>query len=626
MAQGSLLGKADPTLAKMSYAEAMADVTPDFKDVYEKEAANQVLFQVGIENYFDTLYADNNALGDELIEATTQAMADLSAGTTPDDSGMEMYNTYLTELKNRMKSLPKGKKGDFERSKIRAELSRLKNSTTDMDQTLTTLGTMIENGDFIANATGNDNLSLLLAISKKEAKREIINGNLFYSIPNPAGGKDIKMNQAELKEALVQTDAEETSGFNAVGTGFNTSGKQKGTNFDLQGAINAYTKAFKTKKGFAANINTNQGSLGYTFLEALQGKDGSNTIYKALTDMGQTTIDKYDVTGDNKITSADFAHPANGVALIKSLTDIHYKNDKGESLFDFQTAKKVAAEFYAEQIGRKEFNDGVAMRVGQGGGGEGGIDGSYFPKGTTWVKLGPVSDSGKQTAISVSQANGIIDDIKSGTTFPFHEHTYDYIDGAWWEDWEKGDTEDSDSYIGDEESLRLNVFRTTSNAFRNLETVKAVDAATGETKEEPKDDGKIYGVDGATELTNSIFDKKEGTAATTLGNILGSKYAVFEGGVGVDYLRIRTAKGEKVEIVKVEQDANGEWVPIIGADGNYVYKDRVDTDFRKRNLDRKEKEKMQFYYTFADPKSKNYDPDIFRTSSGVAQSDLNPGG
>jgi len=472
MAKGSLLGKADPTLAKMSYAEAMADVTPDFKDVYEKEAANQVLFQVGIENYFDTLYADNNALGDELIEATTQAMADLSAGTTPDDSGMEMYNTYLTGLKNRMKSLPKGKKGDFERSKIRAELSRLKNSTMDMDQTLTTLGTMIENGDFIANATGNDNLSLLLAISKKEAKREIINGNLFYSIPNPAGGKDIKMNQAELKEALVQTDAAETSDFNAIGTGFNTSGKQKGTNFDLQGAINAYTKAFKTKKGFAANINTNQGSLGYTFLEALQGKDGSNTIYKALTDMGQTTIDKYDVTGDNKITSADFAHPANGVALIKSLTDIHYKNDEGESLFDFQTAKKVAAEFYAEQIGRKEFNDGVAMRVGQGGGDEDG-DGDFdFFKNKIQLKgTGQYLSGGSGDGFYKDILEGIDFDMKNPRDGEVHNYTFQTVDGesAWYEDY---GTEDEFKIGGAPEIAKE---FTRDSRFHNIETKVVVD-------------------------------------------------------------------------------------------------------------------------------------------------------
>ena len=145
MAKGSLLGRADSTLAAMSYKEAMADVTPDLKDVYSAEALNQALFQTGVEGYFDKLYADSNALADELKEATTAAMADLSSGAIPDDEGMELYNTYLTGLKDKMKSIPKGKKGDFERSKIRAELSRLKNSTSEMDKTLITLGTMIEN-------------------------------------------------------------------------------------------------------------------------------------------------------------------------------------------------------------------------------------------------------------------------------------------------------------------------------------------------------------------------------------------------------------------------------------------------------------------------------------------------
>ena len=42
---GSLLGKADTTLTGMSYKQAMADVTPDLKDVYKKSVfANSILF------------------------------------------------------------------------------------------------------------------------------------------------------------------------------------------------------------------------------------------------------------------------------------------------------------------------------------------------------------------------------------------------------------------------------------------------------------------------------------------------------------------------------------------------------------------------------------------------------
>ena len=44
---GSLLGRADSTLASMSYREAIADVTPDLKSVYKDEVTNQALFGTG---------------------------------------------------------------------------------------------------------------------------------------------------------------------------------------------------------------------------------------------------------------------------------------------------------------------------------------------------------------------------------------------------------------------------------------------------------------------------------------------------------------------------------------------------------------------------------------------------
>ena len=218
-----LLGKADATLATMSYREAMADVAPDLKDVYEAEVANQALFQLGVEAHFDKLYADNNLLADQLKETTTLTMANL--GT--DYEGMDLFNDELNSMKERMKALPKGKKGDFERAKIRGELAQLKNSTDGMEATQTMLATMIEAGDFDQHATGKVNLSLLNAIASGEAKREIVNGNLFYSITNPAGGDDIKIDQQTLKDMLIQKDPEFQSNFNKIHEGENALGKQK---------------------------------------------------------------------------------------------------------------------------------------------------------------------------------------------------------------------------------------------------------------------------------------------------------------------------------------------------------------------------------------------------------------
>ena len=164
MAKGSLLGKADPTLAGMSMKESLAGVPQDMKSIYDQELANIKTLNLGVQQMFDDMYADHNALADELKEATAKSLENLSQGATPDDEVIELYNGYLANVKQRLKKVPKGKKGDLERAKIRAEVNRLKSSSENMDKTLLTLGKMIDNNQFDINATGGKNMAILTAI------------------------------------------------------------------------------------------------------------------------------------------------------------------------------------------------------------------------------------------------------------------------------------------------------------------------------------------------------------------------------------------------------------------------------------------------------------------------------
>jgi hypothetical protein len=97
--------------------------------------------------------------------------------------------------------------------------------------------------------------------------------------------------------------------------------------------------------------------MSHTFAEILQGKGDSEMnlqIFETLKELGVEVPE--DTSGpdgkpDGKITEADFATPENGIALIRSLTDITDPN------FNFQAAKKIAAEFYTDNIAAKEFED-----------------------------------------------------------------------------------------------------------------------------------------------------------------------------------------------------------------------------------------------------------------------------
>lgn len=352
----SLLGKADSTLAGMSLKQAMADVTPDYSDIYKQKAEgfeeNQLAFQKAVGDYFDIQHADNNKLADELKEATTKAMQGL--GT--DYEGMELFNSHLTSMKDRMKALPKNKKGDFERSKIRAEMNQLLESSVGLDDTLTKVGTMINAGEFNKHTT---DYPALLAISKGEATKEIVDGNLVYTYKDFKGKKQT-IDRQGVEDALGQSDLEIDGIFIKQGPEAFKLGKQGGK-FNRNKSVNGYEKMFTSPAGLAANMNEKQGGLEYTFVESLAGKDGSESIYKALTNMGATTVAQYDVSGpggkkDGKITEADFANPENGIALIESLTNPRSDN------YNFQAAKTAAAEFYADNIDQVEFNDGKSLR------------------------------------------------------------------------------------------------------------------------------------------------------------------------------------------------------------------------------------------------------------------------
>ena len=354
----SLLGKADSTIAGMSYREAMADATPDYSNIYKQKAEgfeeNQLAFQKAVGDYFDIQHADNNKLADELKEATTKAMQGL--GT--DYEGMELFNSHLTSMKDRMKALPKNKKGDFERSKIRAEMNQLLESSTGLDDTLTKVGTMVNAGEFNKHTT---DYPALLAISKGEATKEIVNGNLVYTYKDDKGKKQT-IDRQGIEDALGQSDLEIDGIFIKQGPEAFRLGKQGGK-FNRNKSVNGYEKMFTSPAGLAANMNEKQGGLEYTFVESLAGKDGSESIYKALTNMGPTTVAKYDANDDGKITEADFANPENGIALIESLTNPRSDN------YNFQAAKTAAAEFYSDNIDQVEFNDGMSLRPAKPGGG-----------------------------------------------------------------------------------------------------------------------------------------------------------------------------------------------------------------------------------------------------------------
>ena len=402
MATGSLLGKADATLVGAAERQAKANVPSDLGEIYKGEKETADLFQAEVNTFFDELYSEHNKLSDDLNASVATVTENLSAGTMPNDEQIDLYMNHINGLKDKLKTIPKGPKGERERQKIMSELTRLKNSTDQMDGTITDLTTRINNNDYIPNATGSNNMKLLTAISNGSAKQEIVNGNLVYSLP----GTDLTMTQADIKKMLVSNDPNVNENFNKVHQ-YTSDQSEADWTTERQGIINNYENSFSTREGYAQNIHQKQNNMSHTFAEHLQGKGDSAMnlqIFEALKEMGIDVPE--DTSGpdgkpDGKITEADFANPENGIALIRSLTDISDPN------FNFQAAKKIAAEFYTDNIAAKEFEEA--------GGTIGGKDMSDFDKAFAKARKDGVETfmyNGKEYGTELGEDDG------TGTTAP----------------------------------------------------------------------------------------------------------------------------------------------------------------------------------------------------------------
>ena len=102
----SLLGKADATIAGMSLKEAMFDVTPNLKGVYDQKIKTQALLQKEVETYFDGLNKENNALSD-MLDETLNTTVEGAANERTQDINFDYINIQRDELEG----VPNNKNG-----------------------------------------------------------------------------------------------------------------------------------------------------------------------------------------------------------------------------------------------------------------------------------------------------------------------------------------------------------------------------------------------------------------------------------------------------------------------------------------------------------------------------------
>ena len=341
---GGLLGKADPTLVQGSFREAAANVPLNRGPIYAAQMENVKMFQGIVQKAFDTQFADYVNTNDEFKTGAKEIMSSIESGTYSDDEGVQLYMDNINNLKSRLKQVPVGKKGDLDRAKIRGELGRMKNSAKNGEEVLSRIYTMVNNDQHNVVGTG-EMLPLFKAISKGEAKREIINGELVYSIATPDG--ELKLNHNQLEEKLVLKDYKAEANFYKIKTSFAEQGKIAGNTFDPVSTAALFENVMTTPNAYAHIINVNHGAK-QSFAEAFKGKD--------VEVMAELSTILKDYGGDiDKDGKPDEITQQNAAKFIDVLTNIHSKN------FNLHAAKKIASMYYAEKLALPEYKRGQGI-------------------------------------------------------------------------------------------------------------------------------------------------------------------------------------------------------------------------------------------------------------------------
>ena len=340
---GGLLGGADAQLVQGAFRAEMANTSPNMSGVYAMQAENVGNLQTAIQDIFYATNKSNNDLYNDVKEKSSLILADIESGTFSDDNSIGLYTNAINDLRNKMKSIPRGKEGEAERAKVRAQLAKMKADTALGEGVITEIATLLKN-DQVNMPASTDAMVVFQSILDDKAKREIINGELVYSTTD-AQGNIIKLNHNELNKKFIKKDHAVEAGALKASNGFSKTGLQGGR-YDFVGAANLYESIMTTENGVLHLINKPFGSMKISFVEALKGGDSKlvGEMIGALNNIGG-----FDVEGDSrpdKITQANISK------LVSTLTN---QNDKN---FNLATTKRVASAFYADNDGRAQHKKG----------------------------------------------------------------------------------------------------------------------------------------------------------------------------------------------------------------------------------------------------------------------------
>ena len=337
---------------------------------------------------------DIDALSDGVKKAIADLETQLNDGTIDLQSERDALQLQVDGYRDRLKEVPRGKKGKGERDQILYEVNKLVKGRQKTSDAAEDVIDIVSNNKYdpkmFSDNPGYLGLieQLALDAAGKDTtdatfnKRKNLKGEDVYSYvykqPDGEGGyTDVPVEGTifEIQDMLKEADkqSEYVVELNEMIHGYQLEGSQsKGEFSDIYNKVqNGMETSFNNSPGgFKAAIHSKIGWAKNSYVETLNDSNSEEyqNIISTLSELDISKTRHLDLSGpdgkpDGVVNAEDFASPENAREIIRALTNPK-PGERG-------VAHALAAQFYADTEARKAYGFGEDTREPEGGDGGG---------------------------------------------------------------------------------------------------------------------------------------------------------------------------------------------------------------------------------------------------------------
>ena len=338
------MGGADTTIVSAATNAAAANIPRDMSKHFQSIADSHGELMKSISASAAEAAKNNLALNGELKAIFGPLRKKMEDGTL-DDKSVEAIQNKMYEYTKEWKAIPKGKKGDSDRTKFKAKVSRYNAGNTLEEGFFHTKGNIITTGGYEGKGLSDETIKFVQGMGNykagatapvagkvsKDAKEGDVNKPFYMAIktvlPNGEieftvkgigeGGTDVTYNASELDSLIPATDVSAQAAFKkeinrlvtsgAAGIPYNNTAILESKN-EITGIVN---NSENPENAFSTLANFKAGSMTQTWNEAIHNQgELSETIIASLAAAGLVT-DTDDIKGVgqgdvNMITPANY--------------------------------------------------------------------------------------------------------------------------------------------------------------------------------------------------------------------------------------------------------------------------------------------------------------------------------